>query len=443
MVSGSHRLTYNYEMLVNSNNVAQTLKLSIKADFVLLLFGLVMSVLGGPAFAIDYFEITKPKFIPVKVGLIGGRDTEVVAVKKIFRENLEKVLYFQIIDGTREEFAQSEEVFFQLEIILKKKLDQLEFNLWTKGEDLPVTQNSLPLKGGVDNFRKIGLFLTDWFVLKTLNFKGVTASKIAYTAQKINRRKNIMLSSYDGTVQKRFSYNLGSNNLASWSFDNKNILYTTFTRSSVQLTIQPSIRLRAKILSFPSVFQPLGASWRMDGESILLTLMKKGNSDIYSYNLADAKLEKIFAWKSLETSPQMSPDGKKIAFVSDSARLNRPQIYVHNILTHKTERVTFRGNYNSSPKWSPDGSQLIYERQVKGVFQLFKYTLLTRKHVQLTFGRYDSEKPDWSPNGKQIVFSAKKKKVSKLYYISAFGGRSIRVTTNANNITETNPVWSK
>ena len=50
----------------------------------------------------------------MKVGLIGGRDTEVVAVKKIFRENLEKVLYFQIIDGTREEFAQSEEVFFQL-----------------------------------------------------------------------------------------------------------------------------------------------------------------------------------------------------------------------------------------------------------------------------------------------------------------------------------------
>ncbi|MDG1487340.1 MAG: DPP IV N-terminal domain-containing protein, partial [SAR324 cluster bacterium] len=219
--------------------------------------------------------------------------------------------------------------------------------------------------------------------------------------------------------------------------------YTTFTRSSVQLTIQPSIRLRAKILAFPSGFQPLGASWRKDGKSILLTLMKKGNSDIFSYNLADAKLEKIFAWKSLETSPQMSPDGQKIAFVSDSARPRRPQIYVHNILSHKTERVTFRGSYNSSPKWSPDGSQLVYERQLKGVFQLFKYTLLTRRHLQLTFGRYDSEKPDWSPNGKQIVFSAKKNNVSKLYYISAFGGRSIRVTTNANNIAETNPVWSK
>ena len=401
-----------------------------------------MSVSGGSAHAIDYFEITNPKFVPVKVGLIEGTGTEAAAVQKVFKDNLRKVQYFQIINGTKAEFAQSEEVVFRLELLLKKNPDKLEFTLWRQGEESPVAQKLLPLEEA-ENLRQTGLLLADWFVEKTLNFKGVSGSKIAYTSQKTNQRKNIMLSSYDGTVQKRFSYNLGSNNLASWSFDNKNILYTTFTRSSVQLTIQPSIRLRAKILSFPSGFQPLGASWRKDGKSILLTLMKKGNSDIFSYNLADAKLEKIFAWKSLETSPQMSPDGQKIAFVSDSARPRRPQIYVHNILSHKTERVTFRGSYNSSPKWSPDGSQLVYERQLKGVFQLFKYTLLTRRHLQLTFGRYDSEKPDWSPNGKQIVFSAKKKNVSKLYYISAFGGRSIRVTTNANNIAETNPVWSK
>ena len=401
-----------------------------------------MCVTGGSALAIDYFEITNPKFVPVKVGMIEGAGGEVAAVQKVFKANLEKVLYFQIIDGTKAEFLKSEEVVFRLELLLKKNPDQLEISLWTQGEESPVAQKLLPLEEA-DNLRKTGLLLADWFVGETLNFKGVSDSKIAYTSQKTNRRKNIMLSSYDGTLQKRFSYNLGSNNLASWSFDNKNILYTTFTRSSVQLTIQPSIRLRAKILSFPSGFQPLGASWRKDGKSILLTLMNKGNSDIYSYNLADSKLEKIFAWKSLETSPQMSQDGQKIAFVSDSARPRRPQIYVHNMLTNKTERVTFRGSYNSSPKWSPDGSQLVYERQIKGVFQLFKYTLLTRRHLQLTFGRYDSEKPDWSPNGKQIVFSAKKKNVSKLYYISAFGGRSIRVTTNANDIAETNPVWSK
>ena len=441
-MSGSRRPTSNYEMLVKFINCIQLLILFVIAGFVKLLFGVILFTYGNSVFAIDYFEITNPKFVPVKVGIVGDASNEVVTVQKVFKINLEKVLYFQIISEIKEEFKNNEKLLFLLELSLKKNPDQLGAKIREQGKETPLSQKLFQLKEN-ENLRKLGLLLSDWFVEKTLKFKGISGSRISYTAQKPNSRKNIFLSSYDGTVQKRFSYNLGSNNLSSWSFDNKNILYTTFTRSSVQLTIQPSKRLRAKILTFPSGFQPLGASWRKDGKSILLTLMKKGNSDIFSYNLADAKLEQIFAWKSLETSPQMSPDGQKIAFVSDSARPLRPQIYIHNMVTNKTERVTFRGSYNSSPKWSPDGSQLIYERQVKGVFQIFKYTLLTRRHLQLTFGRYDSEKPDWAPNGKQIVFSAKIKNVPKLYYVSVFGGRSIRVTTNSKDIAETNPVWSK
>jgi len=394
------------------------------------------------AFAIDFFEINNPKFVPVKVGLVTNSKPEVVAIQNVFKSNLEKIIFFKIIKGTKEEFEKSKEVFFVIDIELEKGLNKLAISLWNFEENLPTTLEYIPLEEVLD-LRKQGIKIADWFVKKTLKFNGVSQTKIAYTSQKTNRRKNIMLSSYDGTVQKRFSYNLGSNNLSSWSFDNKNILYTTFTRSSVQLTIQPALRLRSKILTFPLGLQPLVASWNRDGKSILITLMKKGNADIYTYNLSDAKLERIFAWKSLETSAQMSPDGKKIAFVSDSASPRSPQIYIHYVNNKKTERVTFRGNYNSSPKWSPDSEQLIYERQTKGVFQVFKYSLLSRRHTQLTFGRYDSEKPDWSPNGKQIVFSSKKKIIPKLYYISAFGGRSIRVTKSAPNIAETNPVWSK
>ena len=69
---------------------------------------------GGSALAIDYFEITNPKFVPVKVGLIEGAGSEVTAVQKVFKANLEKVLYFQIIDGTKAEFLKSEEVVFRL-----------------------------------------------------------------------------------------------------------------------------------------------------------------------------------------------------------------------------------------------------------------------------------------------------------------------------------------
>jgi len=427
---------------VKSTNYVYQLKLRMRAGLVFLLFGLIMLTYGGSVYAIDYFEITNPKFIPVKVGLSKESSPEVVFLQNVFKTNLEKVLYFQFITESKEEFDQSEKVIFHLDLELKSKPFLLKIMLWFQGEKTPVSKELFPV-GTNQDLRKLGLKLADWFVENTLGFEGVSTSRISYTAQKSNRRKNIFLSSFDGTVIKRFSYNLGSNNLSSWSFDGNNILYTTLTRSSAQLAIQPAKRLRAKILSFPSGFQPLSASWNLDGESILLTLMKQGNADIYNYHLENAQLDKIFAWKSLETSPQMSPDGRKIAFVSDSARPRRPQIYIHNLNTLKTERVTFKGNFNSSPKWSPNGTQLIYERQEKGYFQLYIYTLTTRRHLQLTFGRFNSEKPDWAPNGKQIVFSAKKKNVPKLYYISSFGGRTIRVTKTPSNIAETNPVWSK
>ena len=394
------------------------------------------------ALAIDYIEITNPKFIPVKVGVEIGTETEAEEVKKVFKVNLDKVLYFHIIPSTKNEFEKSVNIIFLLELELKKNPVQLNSTIWSQGKKESIATKTFRLENG-QSIRDLGLALSDWFVKNTLQFNGVAKSRISFTSQKINRRKNIMLSSYDGSVIQRFSYNLGSNNFSSWSYDNKNILYTTFTRSKAQLVIQPSIRLRSKILVFPSGSQPLGASWYPDGESILLTLMKKGNADIYSYNLSDAKLESLFNWKSLETSPHMSPDGKKIAFVSDTAYPRSPQIYIHNLKTEKTERVTFKGNYNSSPKWSPDSTKLVYERQKKKNFQIYKYNLLTRRHIQLTFGRHDSEKPDWSPNGKQIIFSSKMKKIPKLYYTSSFGGRTIRVTKSSPNISETNPVWSK
>ncbi|SVC08565.1 uncharacterized protein METZ01_LOCUS261419, partial [marine metagenome] len=50
--------------------------------------------------AIDYIEITNPKFIPVKVGVAIGASTGTDEVHKIFKANLDKVLYFQIIPGT-------------------------------------------------------------------------------------------------------------------------------------------------------------------------------------------------------------------------------------------------------------------------------------------------------------------------------------------------------
>ena len=233
----------------NKNRVNQLI--SHLGSCLYIISGIVLLSTGRTALAIDYIEITNPKFIPVKVGVAIGAGTGVEEVQKVFKANLDKVLYFQIIPGTKQEFQDSEKIVFHIELELKKNPVQLNSTIWSQWKKEEIATKTFELENDQD-IRELGLAVSDWFVENTLQFNGVATSKIAYTAQKTNRRKNIMLSSYDGTVIQRFSYNLGSNNFSSWSFDNKNILYTTFTRSKAQLAIQPSIRLRSKILAFPA-----------------------------------------------------------------------------------------------------------------------------------------------------------------------------------------------
>ena len=205
----------------NKNKVNQLI--SHLGSCLYIISGIVLLATGRTALAIDYIEITNPKFIPVKVGVAIEAGTEADEVQKIFKANLDKVLYFQIIPGTKQEFEESENIVFHIELKLKKNPVQLNSTIWSQGKKEAVALKTFELDNQKD-IRELGLAVSDWFVENTLQFNGIATSKIAYTAQKTNRRKNIMLSSYDGKVIQRFSYNLGSNNFSSWSFDNKNIL---------------------------------------------------------------------------------------------------------------------------------------------------------------------------------------------------------------------------
>ena len=417
-------------------------------------FSVGWATLLTAAGTIDYFDITKPKFQPLKVALQmrPANDLNGLYVQSVFQSNIEQTLFFSVFELTAadsdtkpESTAEKAPLDFVFRIELEVQQSEpllISYRIYERKRNDPLVQGKLTQEAGQE-LRTLGILFSDIFIKTSLGFDGISKSRIAYTSQKKNGRKNIVLSSYDGTRQQRFSYNLGSNNYASWSFDNRHLLYTTFTRSGVQLAIQPAKRLRASILSFPDGTQPQGGTWSPVHRSILITLMKKGNSDIFSYNRETRGLEKIIAWKSLETSPVWSPDGNSVVFVSDSARAQQPQIYMHGLKTRKTQRLTFRGKYNSSPRWSPDGTQIVYESKRKGYFQIFKYTLTTNRHQQLTYGRFNSEKPDWSPNGKQIVFSSNRDGKPKLFLTSVYGGRMIRLTTNPGSTTEANPVWSK
>ena len=112
----------------------------IRAGLVFLLYGIILLSSGSNIFAIDYFEITNPKFIPVKVGLAKGNNPNELVLLNVFKENLEKVLYFQLIISTKEEFEQSEKIVYYLDLELKSGSKQLRTTLRTQGEKYPLSE---------------------------------------------------------------------------------------------------------------------------------------------------------------------------------------------------------------------------------------------------------------------------------------------------------------
>ncbi|MEJ5301652.1 MAG: hypothetical protein WHS38_11750 [Thermodesulforhabdaceae bacterium] len=107
---------------------------------------------------------------------------------------------------------------------------------------------------------------------------------------------------------------------------------------------------------------------------------------------------------NIKTSPSWSPDGRKIAYVSNET--GNPQIYVYDVSTGSKRRITFSGDYNTSPSWSPKGDWIAYSGLSGGHHHIFIVNPETSSTMQLTNGNYNNEAPTWSPDGRMIAFQS-------------------------------------
>ncbi len=110
------------------------------------------------------------------------------------------------------------------------------------------------------------------------------------------------------------------------------------------------------------------------------------------------------------SDPRISPDGKRIVYVRQSADISSDRrvsnLWIVNVDGSEHRPLTTGAYGDSSPRWSPDGTRIAFVSDREGKSQLYVRWMDSGQTAKLT----DLENPpagiSWSPDGKQIAFTS-------------------------------------
>jgi len=253
---------------------------------------------------------------------------------------------------------------------------------------------------------------------------------------------DIYLMNADGSAVTRLTDNASAPNRPhdwrpDWSPDSSRIAFQS-TRDGVTEQIYAVNAVGTgvtKLTSFSSGAAE-GARWSPDGRSIALYDYFGG---IYVMNEDGSNLHELIADGS---APAWSPDGKRIAFVTD--RDGSSEVYVMNLDGSAATRLTYNGAiHRESLDWSPDGRRIAFASSRDGnFFEIYTMSADGSGAERLTYDAGRDYLPRWSPDGRRIAFQRIKAvdDYSEIVVINADGSNAGVIATSS-TFSDGMPAW--
>ena len=108
------------------------------------------------------------------------------------------------------------------------------------------------------------------------------------------------------------------------------------------------------------------------------------------------------------SDPQISPDGKTVAYLSTTANKeeNRTDsdIWLVPLAGGEPRQLTASPKHDRHPRWSPDGKWIVFESNRSGTFQIYVIASDGGEARQITTISTEATQPVWSPDGRHIAF---------------------------------------
>ncbi|HXJ45580.1 MAG TPA: winged helix-turn-helix domain-containing protein [Candidatus Dormibacteraeota bacterium] len=216
-----------------------------------------------------------------------------------------------------------------------------------------------------------------------------------------------------------------------WSIDGKSVIFASDFGSHPGLW-------RAGVDSTAVAVQINDSGWRpsVARAGYRLAYQRITHSlNIWDLELADPqraserKEQRILVPSTSETDqgpgPQISPDGKKLAFMSD--RSGTMEIWVSERDGSNPVQLTAVGGAGT-PRWSPDSQWIAFDASDRNGTKIYKIKLGSGSPEILTRDEFENRCPSWSRDGKWVYFASTRTNEYQVWKIPVDGGAAVQVT---------------
>lgn len=163
-----------------------------------------------------------------------------------------------------------------------------------------------------------------------------------------------------------------------------------------------------------------------------------GKKELFVSDYDGANAKQLTRFGSISIKPKISPDGRKIAFVSFKDRF--PWLYIIDIASGTVTPLSQRVGSNIAPTWAPDSQSLALALSKDGNLEIYRVNADGSSPRRLTNDRAVDTSPTFSPDGRQIAFISERSGRPQVYVMGADGSNPRRLSLTPGRAFD--PVWS-
>ncbi len=178
-----------------------------------------------------------------------------------------------------------------------------------------------------------------------------------------------------------------------WSPNSKQFAFVAFSKGRNILVIKDAESGKTisseKIKALPAFTNPV---WHSNGKEIILTGLKQGQTDLYSYNIKRGKVSQLTDNIYSEVHGNMNAEGTHLVFSSDELSVNNGttngkytfDLAIMDMASKEVEIVdVFRGANNLNPNYDHEGN-ILFLSDRDGYRNMYKYVVSSGEVFQMT-----------------------------------------------------------